>query len=124
MEDEGTNEVAAPPRRVLLISAGASHSVALLSKQALISAHLSFCLLIVVIVLNEVLYSVFRKSDGFMFCKLFRFCVVIHIYISLPQAEGPHLIISSFMWSQSIECFFYAVFDDPSLIWFSCTYVL
>jgi len=37
-------EVAAPPRRVLLVSAGASHSVALLSKQALISARFSFCL--------------------------------------------------------------------------------
>ncbi|KAK8472662.1 hypothetical protein PHAVU_002G274700 [Phaseolus vulgaris] len=31
MEDEGTSEVVAPPRRVLLVSAGASHSVALLS---------------------------------------------------------------------------------------------
>jgi len=41
---EDASEVVAPPRRVLLVSAGASHSVALLSKQASISAHFSFCL--------------------------------------------------------------------------------
>jgi len=40
MEDEVMSEVAAPPRRVLLVSAGASHSVALLSKHQSVLTYL------------------------------------------------------------------------------------
>lgn len=76
MEDEVMSEVAAPPRRVLLVSAGASHSVALLSKHQLVFFLYIGLIVVVVDLLNGVLHWSFLKRVMDLCCNCFKFCDV------------------------------------------------